>query len=123
VQFVQVRIEPKDASVELGGKRIEPRKSDIELEGKPVTFEGGWLRFYARLGSVHVVRVFKGTNETVENVAVSEGGAVPPEVVLRPPGAKPTTTPAGTGAPTAPGPTPTAPTGIIQDTGEFGKKP
>jgi serine/threonine-protein kinase len=121
VQFVQVRIEPKDASVELGGKRIELKKTDVELEGKPVTYEGGWLRFYARLGSVHVVRVFKGKNETIENVSVTEGGALPPEVVLLPPGAKPAASPGSTSAPTQPPvQTPQAPPGIKENTDEFG---
>jgi eukaryotic-like serine/threonine-protein kinase len=108
VKRVKVVILPADALVDVEGRRAPTQGGILEISGIP--------------GSVHKVRIFKGTNETVTDVVVTDTGALPPKVEL---GLSPfKASPVKSAAAPVPGPAPSPaiPRGMIQDTDEFGKK-
>ncbi|MBI4704616.1 MAG: serine/threonine protein kinase [Deltaproteobacteria bacterium] len=107
---VYVVVLPKEASVQVEGKDAPLRDGVLDLEGLP--------------GSVHRVRVVKGTFETVQDVVITESGALPPMIQLKLPGVAPVPLPgkgpaaSATGAATA---APPVPKGIDVSTEEFNK--
>jgi hypothetical protein len=87
-------IEPLDAHVEIEGVHVPATKGVVEIEGV--------------LGSIHRVRISKGTREFRGDVAITEAGVLPPKLTLEPPpqrpvgkGAAPATAPAPAPAPTS----------------------
>jgi len=93
---VRVVIIPSDAAVEVDGTKAIPNDGLVEIHGA--------------LGSVHAVRVKAYAEETMTNLVVTEDGAIPPKIELRPAAAKPTAAPTAPTAPTprvVPGPLPT----------------
>ncbi len=96
---VRLTVAPVDASVEIDGRATPVTDGAVELEGA--------------LGSVHQVRVVKGTKAAVTEVAITDRGAVPPAVSVdvapdRGP-RKPLSGAAATGAPQPPASTPVRP--------------
>ncbi|WP_437627944.1 serine/threonine protein kinase [Sorangium sp. So ce1151] len=67
-RHVRVVIFPEDASVEVNGERVIARNGVLEFSG--------------RLGQQYKVRLFKGTNEVLADVVVTEGGALPAKIAL-----------------------------------------
>jgi serine/threonine-protein kinase len=83
---VKVVIIPGDADVEIEGSTHKPKDGIIEIKGPP--------------GSVHRVRLKSGGQEMVDDVVVTESGAIPPKLELRANAASgASTTPAATTAP------------------------
>jgi serine/threonine protein kinase len=83
---VKVVIIPGDADVEIEGSTHKPKDGVIEIKGPP--------------GSVHRVRLKAGGAEMVDDVVVTENGAIPPKLELRANAASgASTTPAATTAP------------------------
>ncbi len=66
---VRVVILPSDAKVEVEGEPAKLRDGILEIEGKP--------------GSVFRVRAFKGKDETIADVVVTEAGALPPKIEVK----------------------------------------
>jgi serine/threonine protein kinase len=84
---------------------IIPDDATVEIEGAKVQVKDGLVEIKGALGSVHAVHVKSGDDETTSNVVVTEDGALPPKIELRPSAAKPLN---GKTAPRVPGPLPTA---------------
>jgi eukaryotic-like serine/threonine-protein kinase len=106
IRRVKVVVLPVDVAIEVDGKRAVLRNSYLEIEGT--------------LGSTHRVRLSKGKNEAVIDVAVTDSGPAPPKIELTSGGVKGMGVDAGTAA-TPPRPPPTRPD-INPDPGEFEKK-
>jgi serine/threonine-protein kinase len=88
---VKVVILPDDAKVEVDGAGVTPNDGAVEITGA--------------IGSVHKVKVTTGDGEVLRDVAITEGGAIPPKVEGAAPklgGAKPAAKPPQ--APPAQGP-------------------
>ncbi len=72
------------AAVESKPKRvqvsIEPRDAKVAVEGVDVAVKDGILELTGALGSVHRVRVSKGTGETTADIVITENGALPVRV-------------------------------------------
>jgi serine/threonine-protein kinase len=103
IKRVRVVVLPGDVHVEIEGKAAEVKDSIVEIEGK--------------LGSVHRVRVFKGTSETTADVVVTESGALPPKIEVTM--GKKQHIARGDTKPSAEPAPPSVPTGIQEDPGEF----
>lgn len=71
---VRLSVEPADATVEINGRSTPVKDGNVDIVGA--------------LGSVHYVRVMKGTQEATANVAISAEGAVPAHVKVSAPVAK-----------------------------------
>lgn len=65
---VSVVIVPADAAVEVGGGRMAAQNGIVAIQGA--------------LGNTHRVRLFKGKDEIVEEVAITETGALPAKLEL-----------------------------------------
>ncbi len=61
---------------------IMPPDASIEIEGVKAIAKSGLLEITGTLGSVHRVKVFKGKNETITDVIVTEAGPSPPKIEL-----------------------------------------
>ena len=83
---------------------LVPSDTSAEVDGASVTSRDGIIEVTGALGSVHKVRVFKGKNETLGEVVVTEAGAMPPKLELAAPAAGVTAKP----KPGTPGPVATA---------------
>ena len=86
IRTVRLVILPEDAEVSLDGKPVKTKKGVLEITGEP--------------GDVHKVKLKVGKEEIEEDVVVSNDGALPPKLELKPKqggGARPT----GSAAPTA----------------------
>jgi serine/threonine-protein kinase len=59
---------------------IEPADATVEIDGHPVSVKDGAAELSGVIGSVHHVRVRKGTGETRLDVALTAQGVVPPSV-------------------------------------------
>jgi serine/threonine protein kinase len=82
---------------------VLPMDASVEIDGQPVTVKDGIVELSGGLGVTRSVRVFKGGSETIEDVAITDMGPLPPKVELtlkRVPG-KPGT-PGQPGTPTQP---------------------
>lgn len=102
---VRVVILPANASIEVEGARALARDGILEIEGA--------------LGSVYRVRVFQGQSETTADVVVTEAGALPPKIEVKP-GQKIHVPRAGSsGAPVGSDVPAPVPKGIKEDQGEF----
>ena len=93
---VRLVIIPSDAAVEVDGTKAIPNDGLVEIHGA--------------LGSVHAVRVKAFGEETTTNLVVTEDGAIPPKIELRPAAVKTTAAPTATPPRGVPGPLPTAKT-------------
>jgi serine/threonine-protein kinase len=97
-------VETAAAPVSTATRRVRlvvlPADASIEIEGKPTPVKDGMIEISGSLGSVHRVRIFKGTNQFTQDVIVTEVGASPPKVELKFGTLKPTGTAAGTGTAT-----------------------
>ncbi len=88
---------------------IQPKDAQVEIEGEKATAKNGLLEITGTLGSVHRVRVFRGTHEVTTDVIVTEYGAKPPNIELtfgslkKPGTAAPTATQTAQPPPTKPG--------------------
>jgi serine/threonine-protein kinase len=71
---------------------IMPGDVQIEIEGEPALAKQGLLEITGTLGSVHRVRIWKGKNETTQDVIVTEAGPSPPKIELTFGGPKPSAT-------------------------------
>ena len=95
---VRLVVIPSDAEVEVDGAKVVPSDGLVEIRGA--------------LGSVHAVRVKAFAEETTTHLVVTEDGALPPKIEIRPAAAKatagPTTTTTTTAPRVVPGPLPTA---------------
>jgi serine/threonine-protein kinase len=80
---------------------IMPADASIEIEGEKAVAKSGLLEITGTLGSVHRVRIFKGKNETITDVIVTEAGPSPPKIELTFGGPKPSAT--ASAAPPKPG--------------------
>lgn len=94
LRTVRLVVIPSDATVEVDGAKAIPRDGLVEIHGA--------------LGSVHAVRVNAFGEETRTNLVVTEDGAIPPKIELRPPAAKTIATPTATTPWGVPGPRSTA---------------
>ena len=87
---------------------VIPADATVDVEGTPVVARDGLVEIHGALGSVHAVHVKVGDIETSVDVVVTEDGALPPKIELRPAAVKPIP---GRTTPTprvVPGPLPTA---------------
>jgi eukaryotic-like serine/threonine-protein kinase len=76
---VTLLVSPPNASVEVDGQKREAVQGAVEIKGVP--------------GAVVSVHLAAGGAETTQNVAITEGGAIPPRLTVTPhPIATPTTT-------------------------------
>jgi eukaryotic-like serine/threonine-protein kinase len=84
---------------------IMPPDASIEIEGEKAIARAGLLEFSGTLGSVKRIRIFKGKNETITDVIITEAGPAPPKIELTygAPKAATSTTPTAAPAPTRPG--------------------
>ncbi|MBI5535807.1 MAG: serine/threonine protein kinase [Deltaproteobacteria bacterium] len=88
-QTVQLTIVPPSALVDVDSQTVAVVKGVVEIRGP--------------LGSVHSVRVYAGKRETIGEVVIAEGGAVPSRIVLGTTVAKPAALASGQAGP-KPGP-------------------
>ena len=90
---------------------IEPSDATAEVDGAPALSPRGVVELEGPLGSIHRVRLRKGKGELVDDVAITESGALPPklELVAIPPPRAPSgpaaTASAAPAAPALPAPT------------------
>ena len=68
---------------------IIPANATVVVDGQAVKPENGRVAIKGSLGSTHTVRVTAGGIETSGNVAVTEGGALPPKIEIAPAAPKP----------------------------------
>ncbi len=94
LRTVRLVVIPSDATVEVDGAKVIPSDGLVEIHGA--------------LGSVHAVRVNAFGEETRTHLVVTEDGAIPPKIELRPPAAKTIATPTATTPQGVPGPRSTA---------------
>jgi serine/threonine protein kinase len=70
IRTVRLVILPEDAEVSLDGKPVKTKKGVLEITGEP--------------GDVHKVKLKVGKEEIEEDVVVSNDGALPPKLELKP---------------------------------------
>jgi eukaryotic-like serine/threonine-protein kinase len=73
------------ANVKTVSVAIAPADAQVEVEGAAVPLKDGAISLSGALGSVHRVRVFKGKDQTTEDVVVTAGGPVPAKIELKDP--------------------------------------
>jgi hypothetical protein len=73
---------PANSSLRRVKVVIIPPDANVEVEGSRTPISSGLLEIKGGLGSVWGVRVFKGRNETMANVIVTEYGPSPPKIDL-----------------------------------------
>jgi serine/threonine-protein kinase len=88
---VRLVLIPPDVSAEVDGVPAAPRDGIVDIHGSP--------------GSKHKVRISKGMLEAVEEIVITEGGAMPPKLELVR-GAAGAGTPPDAQSPSAPAPRP-----------------
>ena len=72
---------PAPVSAELSVRlSVEPADATVDIDGRAAPVKDGNVDIVGALGSVHRVRVIKGTQEATVNVAISALGAVPAHV-------------------------------------------
>ncbi len=82
-------VEPAPASAEQSVRlSVEPADATVEINGRATPVKDGNVAIVGALGSVHHVRVMKGTQEATANVVISAAGAVPAHVKVSAPVAK-----------------------------------
>ena len=104
---------------------VLPDNASAEVEGEAVKLKDGILEIEGLNGSVHRVRIFKGTSEVTADVVVTEAGALPAKIEIQmgkklhiPRGGSAATA-ASTGGAASPPPAGAVPTGISVSTDEF----
>ncbi len=63
---------------------VIPEGATVEVDAAPITAKDGLVEIHGALGSVHAVHVKAGDDEATTNVVVTEDGALPPKIELRP---------------------------------------
>ncbi len=96
-------VAPPDTAPRRAKVVIMPVDVSIEIEGEKATAKNGLLEITGTLGSVHRVRIFKGKNETITDVIITEAGPSPPKIELTYGAPKPTVSATAAPAPTRPG--------------------
>ncbi|WP_437676359.1 protein kinase domain-containing protein [Sorangium sp. So ce131] len=70
--------------------KIVPRDASVQIDGSPAPVKDGKVALTGPLGTSHDVRVASGKAELTAQVVITEAGARPPQLVLAPPrGASP----------------------------------
>ena len=70
------KVEDRKATVSV------PATATVEIDGKKVAVEGGKIELTGPLGSVQSVHVVTSNGETTQNVAITEGGALPAKITV-----------------------------------------
>lgn len=68
---------PDERTVRLA---VEPADARVEVDGRATPVKEGGIELHGVNGSVHHVRLFKGAQETIAEVAITRLGAVPPRM-------------------------------------------
>ncbi|HVY49346.1 MAG TPA: serine/threonine protein kinase, partial [Minicystis sp.] len=80
------RVEPAGAPVPLPTRSVQlvivPGDADVEHDGEKVAAHDGIVDIKGTLGSVHEVRMTKGTSSKTGQIAVTDSGANPPKLEL-----------------------------------------
>jgi eukaryotic-like serine/threonine-protein kinase len=98
---------PAPTSTVVAPAEVKPRT--VKVDGAVVKANDGAIEITGAIGSVHKVKVTTGDGETLKDVAITEGGAIPPKVdgpAPKPGAPKP---PKPSGPPSSPAPPPPSP--------------
>ena len=63
---------------------VIPSDATVDVDATPIVPKDGLVEIHGALGSVHAVHVKAGDDETTTNVVVTEDGALPPKIEIRP---------------------------------------
>ncbi len=82
---------------------VSPPNATVEVDGVKREVVGGVVELKGPLGGVISVRVSANGTDTTQPVAITEGGAIPPRIIVTPPAviAQTATAPTATAVPTA----------------------
>jgi eukaryotic-like serine/threonine-protein kinase len=72
---------PGEKTVRVG---ILPLDADVDVDGEKAPLKDGGIEIIGSLGTVHRVHITKGQDQVTEDVAVTQQGAVPARLELKP---------------------------------------